>query len=73
MKTERRHELQTNVLADWLGHRTEAIRPYFIYIVMGGVALLVVAIVVTIASNWQLARSSEGWADYFAAASASSA
>ena len=28
MKTERRHELQTNELADWLGTKTKQIRPY---------------------------------------------
>ncbi len=28
MKTQRRHELQTNELADWLGKKIEAIRPY---------------------------------------------
>lgn len=28
MKTERRHELQTNVLADALGHAVDSVRPY---------------------------------------------
>jgi hypothetical protein len=70
MKTERRHELQTNVLADWLGKKTEAIRPYFLYIIMGMVAVFVVGIVVTVTISWQYARTGEGWADYFAAATA---
>ena len=56
MKTERRHELQTNILADWLGHKTEAIRPYFKLILGGIAAVLIVAIVATVASwrsMWQ--------------------
>ena len=28
MKTERRHELQTNELADWLGHQFEHVKPH---------------------------------------------
>jgi len=42
MKTERRHELQTNALADWLGRSIENVRPYSTGIV-GGVVLVVVA------------------------------
>jgi hypothetical protein len=70
MKTERRHELQTNVLADWLGHKTEAIRPYT-KLILGGIgAVFVVAIAVTVITKQQSERSSRGWADYFAAATA---
>jgi hypothetical protein len=72
MKTERRHELQTNILADWLGHKTEAIRPYFKLILGGIAAVLIVAIVATVISNQQLERSSQGWADYFAASTGDS-
>lgn len=43
MKTERRHELQTNTLADWMGKRIEALRPYSTGIV-GAVVLVVVVI-----------------------------
>ncbi len=28
MRTERRHELHTNVLADWLGIQIDRLRPY---------------------------------------------
>jgi hypothetical protein len=41
MKTQRRHELQTNELADWLGQKIEAIRPYTKAIL--GVAVVVAA------------------------------
>ena len=68
MKTERRHELQTNVLADWLGRKTIAIRPYFQLILGGIAAVFIVAIFVTIMSSWQSEQSARGWADYFAAA-----
>jgi hypothetical protein len=43
MKTERRHELQTNQLADSLAHWIEAVRPYS----RAGLAL-VVAVAVSI-------------------------
>ncbi len=43
MKTERRHELQTNELADWLGAKTLEIRPYA-KLIVGALVLLVLAI-----------------------------
>ncbi len=72
MKTERRHELQTNVLADWLGHKTEAILPYSKLIVGGAAVALIIAMVAVFISNEQFEQSARGWADYFAAASGDS-
>ncbi len=72
MKTERRHELQTNVLADWIGHKTDAIRPYTKLIVGGVGAVFIVAIAATFISNQQFEQSARGWADYFAASSGDS-
>jgi hypothetical protein len=44
MKSERRHELQHNMLADWLAETIDAIRPYTYAVV--GVALVIVASVI---------------------------
>jgi predicted negative regulator of RcsB-dependent stress response len=43
MKSERRHELQTNALADWLGETIDRIRPYQTSLL--GVVLLVVLLI----------------------------
>jgi tetratricopeptide (TPR) repeat protein len=43
MKSERRHELQQNELADWLGEKIEATKPYATQIALG-VVLVVLAI-----------------------------
>jgi predicted negative regulator of RcsB-dependent stress response len=44
MKSQRRHELHHNALADWLGQTYEQIRPYQ-NVILGGVLLLLVAVV----------------------------
>ncbi len=67
MKTERRHELQTNDLADLIGKWIEAARPYRTLIV--GVPL--VLIVLLSVWTWMTANSREaqevGWQDFFRA------
>ena len=65
MKTERRHELQTNELADWLSGSIENAKPYSRAIV--GILL---AVVVIIGTSWFISsRSAEkraaGWNDFF--------
>ncbi|MBX3415083.1 MAG: tetratricopeptide repeat protein [Pirellulales bacterium] len=67
MKTERRHELQTNQLADWMGNSVETAKPYTKLI-----AGVVVAAVVIFGSIYYLSRQTEkrqaeGWEKYFAA------
>jgi hypothetical protein len=67
MKTERRHELQTNVLADRLARGAEAVRPYG-KTILGVVLLLLLAIVVL--SFWnsqQKQRVVRGWDEFFSA------
>lgn len=67
MKTERRHELQTNVLANSLGHWADAAKPY------GRAALAVIlAVIVGLLAWLYLSRQSErqlgeGWNEYFGA------
>lgn len=62
MKSERRHELQTNMLADWLGAKIEQIKPYQ-NAILGGVLLVVVAITgLTIWHKQSVANSEAAWA-----------
>lgn len=65
MKTERRHELQTNVLADWLGEKIDALKPYSTAI---SATLLAVAVGVFAFVYWSQknqARQAQGWKRYF--------
>lgn len=67
MKTERRHELATNVLADWLGEKIEALKPYSAAVSV--TALLVVVLIFASIMLYQkrAASSAKAWSDYFAA------
>lgn len=65
MKSERRHELETNELADWLGHATERVQPYLKTILAGVlVAVLVLAGRALMAGNSQKQRD-ESWTALF--------
>ena len=66
MKTERRHELQTNWLADQLGTKTKQIRPY-IKLIVGVLVLSVAAIVLLSIGSVQRNKARElAWKDLFA-------
>ena len=69
MKTERRHDLQTNVLADWLGGKVESVRPYFRILVGGAIGVVVVAAVYFYLSNQQSSAREQAWQDLYAALS----
>jgi len=65
MKTERRHELATNELADWLGDAIERIKPYSTAItgtLLAGVVLLAAYFVW---SRHSTAKVVESWGSYF--------
>lgn len=67
MKTERRHELQTNELADWLGEAVDTVKPY-VRVVLG----IFIACLVLIAAWWLSSSQSKtkkelGWNRYFRA------
>lgn len=64
MKTERRHELETNDLADWLGQSIERTRPYFTAITAGVVAVVVIVGAVAVLRYRSQVRQSEGWDRY---------
>lgn len=65
MKAERRHELQDNQLANWLGQHLEQVKPYTKTIV----AVLLLAAAAGIAGSYamrdQAARAQMGWHEYF--------
>lgn len=61
MKTERRHELQTNVLADKLNDWIEAAEPYSRAILGGIVAVVVVIFAVVYVSAQQSERTTRAW------------
>jgi hypothetical protein len=69
MKTERRHELQTNVLAHSMARWIEAAKPYS----KAGAAVLIAVVVALFAWAWMSTqsnrRSADGWNEYFDATS----
>lgn len=67
MKTQRRHELQTNVLADYLGKQIQTVRPHSKTLTIGAIAIVVVLIGYVYLSQQQRASAGKGWADYFKA------
>jgi len=67
MKSDRRHELQTNELADWLGDRMAVLQPHATAITTG----VIVAAVLLVGGIWYFSgesRAASGnWSAYFAA------
>ncbi len=67
MKTERRHELHTNVLANAIGHQVETVRPY---LKIGGLSIVAIAVIGFAVMYFYKARAaadSEAWEDYYSA------
>ncbi len=69
MKSARRHELQKNELADWLGQWIESLEPYWKWIAVGGLAVVVLAGVIALLLQRQRAAAGRAWAEYLAAVS----
>jgi len=67
MKTERRHELATNELADWLGDAIERIKPYSTAITGTVLACVVLVAAYAVWSRQSTAKVVESWGRYFAA------
>jgi len=67
MKSERRHELEKNTLADWLGNAIEQIKPYASTILLGILGI----VVVWFAANWWMEHNSaaqaNAWDAYYTA------
>jgi hypothetical protein len=70
MKSERRHELETNKLADWIGARIEMIVPYSRVIVGCLIALFVLVIGYQIVAARQQAAAGVAWRFYLEAITA---
>lgn len=67
MKSERRHELEHNALADWLADTLEKIRPYQ-NVILGGLILVVgLVVAVTLWRNMAHQQATLAWEDYFQA------
>jgi hypothetical protein len=67
MKTERRHELQTNELADWLGRGVKLMENNARTVVGVAVALAIILAAYFYLSSSTSGRNSEGWRAYFQA------
>ncbi len=65
MKTERRHELQTNELANWLAGWIETIAPYWKLTVGACLLLCAVWFAVTFVRNSQEKKRALAWSDLF--------
>jgi len=67
MKSERRHELEQNELADWLGDFLVTVKPYLNTIL----AAVVAVVLVTVGYAWWVrhaeANAANSWNDFFAA------
>ncbi|HZZ72818.1 MAG TPA: hypothetical protein VFE24_11235 [Pirellulales bacterium] len=65
MKTERRHELQSNELATWINKHSKSIEPYFKVILGVLIAGVVVALAYTFISNRTQAKEAAEWDKFF--------
>jgi hypothetical protein len=63
MKSERRHELQHNTLAEWLFTTGQRLRPYQNVILAAAVVLAVVIAVYVVVSRTSAARSATAWTE----------
>ena len=72
MKTERRHELQTNELADWLGKHIETYKPELKYAGGAVVVLLVFSAVYLLFQQHKAAQSGVTWGEFLQASLESS-
>jgi len=64
MKSKRRHELQTNALANWIGEKIEVIKPYSNFIVLGILAVVILIAAVVFFINRGKQQVAEGWGDF---------
>jgi len=61
MKTQRRHELHTNVLAEWLGKHLERIQPIVGWVVAGVVALVLAILAYSYFTSRSETQILDGW------------
>jgi hypothetical protein len=73
MKTERRHQLEHNQLADALGEQLGQVRPYFKTILAVVIAAAAVVVAVAVISSRRSAAMERAWTDFYAATATSDA
>ncbi len=61
MKSERRHDLQTNVLADWVGEKVKKIQDNAALVGGGFLLILIVVIFLFVRQNRLASAANEGW------------
>ena len=61
MKSERRHELQHNELAEWLAKSAQAIKPYQNIVFAAVVLVLIGVVAYTVWSRMSAAQTAEAW------------
>ncbi len=67
MRTERRHELHTNVLTDWLGVQIDRLRPYSRLATAAALGVVVLAGVGIYIRGQSGVRQSQQWLEYYQA------
>ncbi len=67
MKSERRHELEHNQLADWLGQSIERWRPHARTISWVAIGLLLIVVVSLAWSRWSSSVAKATWREFYAA------
>lgn len=65
--SEKRHELQKNVLADWMGQQIEEVKPHFVPILVISLAVVAVIVGVFVYFGGQSTASASAWNAYFTA------
>jgi tetratricopeptide (TPR) repeat protein len=65
MKSEVRHKLQTNYLADKAGHAIESTRPFAMWILLGVLALALVGVILGWIQSAAHQKSAVAWSEYF--------
>ncbi len=73
MKSERRHELQTNTLADWTGHQIDNVKPHLNLILTVVLAAVAVLLAWVYFREWNSSRTTAAWTDFYSAANSSDA
>ena len=73
MKSERRHELETNDLADWLGHASTTVQPYFKTVLAAVLLLIAVLVGRSMLASSSQRQNNESWSAFFASRTLQSA
>ncbi len=68
MKSERRHELQTNTLADWVGHQVEVVKPHLGLVITVLVAAVAIFFAWMYFKAWNTSQTTAAWTDFYKAA-----